>query len=299
MHHARQQERSIMVDSDLPQRPQRPREQLPITLFDGVVLAARADSGQIYLGLRDLCEALGLQVSSQRRRIVQDESLHLTQFRVQSGAQFRTLDFLLLEDVPIWLLSIQLNRVSDKAKERFAYVKAYLVQAVQRAFAELSNLPDAPSSSIEDLVELDRIEQAFTQLAELGQRQNALEQSQARAREAFRDLRSLLEEVRSRVQELEQRARATISVTQRGTIYQMVQQWGAVRAERDQKSAPGVAIRKCWSELNAAFGVSTYTDLPAARYTEIISYIKDHYRALSGRDLDALEQGRLENGDGS
>ncbi|NTU85958.1 MAG: hypothetical protein HGA45_42625, partial [Chloroflexales bacterium] len=60
-------------------RPPRPREQLPITLFEGVVLAARADDGRIYIGLRDLCEVLGLKVSGQRRRIITDEALHLTQ----------------------------------------------------------------------------------------------------------------------------------------------------------------------------------------------------------------------------
>jgi hypothetical protein len=39
------------------------------------------------------------------------------------------------------------------------------------------------------------------------------------------------------------------------------------------------------------------TDLPAARYDEIVGYIKDHYRAVSGRDLDAVEQAGLEMDD--
>lgn len=278
-------------------RPPRPREQLPITLFEGVVLAARADDGRIYIGLRDLCEVLSLKVSGQRRRIVADEALHLTQFRVQVGGQFRALDFLLLEDVPVWLLGVQQARVSAGAQERFGYVKTYLVRAVQRAFAELAGLPDAPSSEIEDLVDLDRIDQAFTQLADLGRRQEQLESSLNRARGAFRDIRSLLQEIQERVQELERQAKAMLSPTQRGTVYQMVQQWGTARAERDPKLTPGVGIRKSWAELNAAFGVSTYTQLPAGRYSEIVSYIKDHYRAITGRDLEAVEQASLEDAD--
>ena len=43
---------------------QLPREQLPITLFDGVVLAVRAADGQIYLVVRDLCTVLALIPSS-------------------------------------------------------------------------------------------------------------------------------------------------------------------------------------------------------------------------------------------
>jgi hypothetical protein len=188
--------------------------------------------------------------------------------------------------------------VSEQAKERFTYVKTYLVQAVQRAFAELTSLPSAPSSNVEDLADLDRIDRAFAQLAELGSRQEALEASQDRAREAFRDLRTFMSEIRSRVQALEQRARATISPSQRGTIYHMVQQWGAARAEQDARATEGAAIRKSWAELNAAFGVSTYTDLPAARYDEIVRYVKDRYSAITGRDLPAVEQAGLEDADG-
>jgi hypothetical protein len=280
-----------------PQRPQRPREQLPITLFDGVVLAVRGDNGLIHVGLRDLCGSLGLNHSAQRRRILLDEALHLTQFRVQSGSQFRTLDFLLLDDIPTWLLGVQEGRVGEGAQERFSYVKMYLVSAVQRAFMELSGLPDAPSSAIEDLADLDRIDQAFAQLAEIGRRQEALEGSQERARQAFRDLRTLFTEMRDRVQALERRVNVTLSPSQRGTIYQMVQQWGTARSERDPKVSPGVAIRRSWGELNAAFGVGTYTDLPAARYDEIVRYAKDRYRALTGRELDAVEQAGLEDTD--
>ena len=56
----------------------------------------------------------------------------------------------------------------------------------------------------------------------------------------------------------------------------------------------GAAIRACWRELNARFGVSTYTDLPAARYDEIVQFIKQQYHALTGEDLSAAEQGTME-----
>lgn len=268
----------------------RPREQLPITLFDSVVLAVRADDARIYLSLRDICEALGLAVNTQRRRILLDEALQLVQFRVQSGGQFRTLDFLPLDDISVWLLSIQQRRVSEQARERFSYVKTYLVRAVQRAFAELTGLPDAPSSSIEDLTELDRINQAFSQLAALSQRQEQIEQSQERARGAYRDLRSILDELRERMQALERHLETTLSPSQRGVIYHMVQRWGTARAERSKQLAPGAAIRKSWAELNAAFSVSTYTDLPATRYDAIVRYIKEQYHALTGETFEAFEQ---------
>lgn len=277
----------------------RPREQLPIPLFDGVVLAARSGEGLIFLDLRDLCSTLGLDVASQRRRILATEELHLVPFRVTvDGQQLRTRDFLLLDDVPVWLLSVQQRRVAPEVRERFSYVKTYLVAAVRQAFAQLTGLPDAPSSAIEDLGDLDRIDQALTQLAELGQRQAAIEQSQVRARTAYRDLHALLLELRERVQALEQQARTRLSPTQRGTIYRMVQTWGQARAERAPELTAGLAIRRSWAEVNARFGVGTYTDLPAARYDEIVQFVQERYRALTGGELSAVEQLGLEDGDG-
>ena len=60
-----------------------PLEQLPIPLFDGVVLAVRGKDGRIFLSLRDLCDVLGLEVSGQRRRIRRTDRLTLLSFRTQ------------------------------------------------------------------------------------------------------------------------------------------------------------------------------------------------------------------------
>jgi hypothetical protein len=46
-----------------------PAEQLPITLFDAVVLAVRAEDGTISLAIRDVCQALAIDFSTQLRRI--------------------------------------------------------------------------------------------------------------------------------------------------------------------------------------------------------------------------------------
>src|SRR5688500_8373202 len=118
----------------------RPREQLPIPLFDGAVLAVRGTDGRIFLSLRDLCIVLGLVLSGQRRRIRSNPRLTLLPFRVIIQGQLRNADFLLLDDVPLWLLTVQLNRVSAEVRVRFDYIQTYLVASVQRAFGELTGL---------------------------------------------------------------------------------------------------------------------------------------------------------------
>jgi P22_AR N-terminal domain/ORF6C domain len=275
-----------------------PREQLPITLFEHVILAARTDDGRIYLSLRDLCDALSLDLTAQRRRITANPSLHLIQLRVLQGRQLRVLDFLLLDDVSLWILNIQTRRVNQEVRARFDYVKTYLEASVRQAFAALTGLPAGPSSEIEDLAELDRIDQAFTELATLRDRQERIEHSQERARGAYGDLLQLVNELRARVQTLETQAKTRLTPAQRGTIYQMVQTWGEARAERDLKMTSGAAIHKCWRELNARFGISTYTDLPAGSVDAAVQFIKDQYRTLTGAELPAVEQAGLEGFDG-
>jgi hypothetical protein len=274
-------------------RPPDAVEQLPVPLFDGVVLAARSPDGAVYLALRDLCITLKLNLAAQRRRIRDDDNLHLLALRIFDGRQFRSLDFLLLDDVPTWILTIQLAAVNDEVRDRIRYIKEYLVGAVKAAFAQLTHLPDKPSRAIEDLRELDRIEQAFENLTSLASRQESLEQSQDRARMVFRDMQAQLVQLQSRIQVLEQQAKIRISPAQRGTLYNMVQRWGQAAATR-QKIDAGEGIRASWRLFNKRFDLATYTDLPAAYYDDAIQFIKEQYRGLTNREIDAVEQGGLE-----
>lgn len=280
-----------------------PREQLPITLFDGAVLAVRATDGSIYLVVQDLCTILGLIPSSQLRAIRADDRLHLAAFRLRIGRQVRTLDCLLLDDIPLWLIKVRPRRADVQAIERLRYVQAYLIASVQSAFASLTGLPDAPSNQIEDLQELDAIDQSFQALRELGERQVRIEESQDRAREVWRDLAAqirelqgivpLVAELRTRMQEIERQLDQRLSPEQRNTIYRLVQAYGEARATRASQSKPGVEIRKCWAEFNARFGIATYTDLPTARFDEAVQFVKGQYRTLTGEDFETGTQERL------
>jgi hypothetical protein len=288
------------VESDPVQLPQ---EQLPITLFDGVVLAVRAADGQIYLVVRDLCTALALTPSSQLRAIRADDRLHVLAFRLRIGRQVRTLDCLLLDDIPLWLVKVRPPRGNSHAAERLRYVQNYLTASVRTAFAALTGLPDAPSNQIEDLQELDVIDPSLQVLRDLAERQTHIEESQDRAREAWREIAAqirdlsgvlpVVEELRTRMQEVERQLRLRMSPQQRNAIYRLVQAYGEARATQSGQRQPGAEIRKCWAEFNARFDVATYTDLPADRFDEALQFVKAQYHALTGSDLETGIQEQL------
>lgn len=271
------------------------QEQLPITLFESVVLAVRVSDGLIYLSLRDLCTVLGLNLSSQRRRIVASSRLQasLIRLRVRTAGGRQEQDFFLLDNLSIWLMSVQERRVGASAMQRLGYVQEYLEQAVRAAFAALTGLPEDSSRQIEDLHELERIDHAFEALAE---RQGTLEQSQDRARMAWRDMAAQVRALTDRVQQLERQAGSKISDAQRGVIYQMVQTWGAAKATREPKHPRSAAYQACWALVKARFKLSRYEDLPASKYDECITFIRGSYRALTGEELIVNEQGELDLG---
>src|SRR5215216_2436223 len=244
----------------------RPREQLPVPLFDSAVLAVRGADGRIFLSLRDICAVLGLMLSGQRRRIRGNSRLTLQPFRVIIQGQLRNADFLLLDDVPLWLLTVQINRVSDDVRTRVDYIQTYLVTSVQRAFGELTGLTlgDQPSSAIEDLRELDRIDEAFQHLAEVSSRQD-------RAAHVVHDILEQLREMRDRVQQLESLAKSRINPQQRGTIYQMVQTWGEARAERIPNLEAGEPFAHAGAS-SAAFRWCALGWLPATVHWSFFSY---------------------------
>lgn len=281
-----------MADTDQPDSVLTPSEQLPITFFGSPVLAARRDDGRIYLNIRDLCGAALIDPSSQMRRIRSHPKLQagLVKFRVPTAGGPQAQDFLALERVATWLLTVNAARVSEDVRARLSYLQDYLVSEVHAAFMRLAGLPRDPGE-IEDLAELQRLDSALTALAE---RQESLESSQERARRAWRDISEQLRAIAARVDALEERGSSAISRPQRGYIYQLVQAWAEAKQRLDPQLSPKAAHATCWGVLKTQFRVARYEDLPASQYPAAVAFIRSAYRQLTGQALDLPEQTPLD-----
>lgn len=270
-----------------------PREQLPFTYFGSVVLAARHPDGTIYLSVRDLCDLLGVSRPSQMRRLRQHGELSkgLALFLVQTAGGPQPQEFLSLEMAPTWLLGISARARSEEVRSKLAYLQAYLVREVYAAYTRLAGLPEQSSRQIEDLEELRRLD---TSLSALAERQAQVEASQDRAREAWRSLSAQVREAVDRIAALEQQQEGAISRAQRGHLYQLVQAWGAAKSEQEPRLRRAAAFQTVWAAFKVRFALARYEDLPAARYREAVQFVKDNYRALTGRELELPEQGELD-----
>lgn len=287
---------------------ERPVEQVVITFFDLPCLAVRGSNGAIYLALRDLSDAVGVQLSAQLRRIRAHTQLRkgLRSFRVMTAGGFQDQEFLHLQVTATWLLMINSARTSPTTRQRLDYLQEYLVQEVYAAFARLTGLPEHATRDIEDLDDLRNVDTHLTALAEqqarlqerqetLEARQGALEASQDKARDAWREMRTDLRELLARMQAIETKQEGAITKAQRGYIYQLVMRWSEAEAERRQIGI-GAARAACWGTIKAKYKLARYEDLPIAKYTDCITFIKQAYTTITGADLDLPEQQTLDLG---
>lgn len=261
-------------------------EQMPITMFDEAVLAARTTDGLIYLVIADLCALVSLDTASQVRRIRTHEDLSegLARAAIDTGFGIKAQLFLQIDLCPIWFVTINTRRAKPSVRGRLQHLRRYLIAETYAAFARATGLPEQSSRQIEDLGELDRIDPALNDLAE---RQGRLEASQDKARQAWRALDA-------RVRALEYQVAGVISPAQRGHIYNLVHAWATARVERANTLTYSAAIASCWATLKARFRLARYTDLPAKEYDTCIAFIRASYRSLTGEELALPEQGELD-----
>lgn len=145
-------------------------------------------------------------------------------------------------------------------------------------------MPPGESRAIEDLAELTQFDDA---MAELARRQQQIEQSQDRARSAWRELDG-------RIRALEDKlGGGAISPAQRGYVYQMVQHWAQARLEREPALARGEAFAGCWAALKTRYRIAKYEHLPAGQYDDCVAYIRGAYQRLTGTQLELPAQGTL------
>jgi hypothetical protein len=255
-----------------------PVETLAVTFFEQPVLAARVADGTIFMSMRDLCAAVGLDARSQVRRLRADEDLRdgLQRLRVTTAGGPQEQDFLILEFVPAWITGVNRKRATPVVRERLRYLRLFSIREVYNAIARTAGLPEGPSSAIEDLDDLRHYDMSIEAIAE---RQAAIETSQERARAAWRE-----HEQRIRALEDQLNQPAVLSVTQRGHIYQLVQAWAQARIEHEHVSS-ATAFVGCWSAIKTRYKVAKYEHIPARSYDDCVDYIQRAYERMTGHPL--------------
>ena len=269
-----------------------PIETLVVTFFEHPCFTARLADGTIALSIRDLCDAIGLRLYSQLRRLRADPDLAegIVRLRVPTAGGMQDQDFLILEFVAAWVSTTDRSRASAIVQERLRYLRIFSIRHVNDAIARAAGLPEGPSRNIEELNDLSRYDEAIRGLA---QQQRAMEESQEKARQAWRD-----HELRLRTIETQLVGEVVLSRSQRGVIYQLVQSWAQARVEHEHITS-AAAFAGCWSAIKARYKVAKYEDIRASQFDDCVADIQRAYQQLTGIPLEVSEQGELPLGEAS
>lgn len=272
------------------EQAEEPVEQSPIPIFDTVALGVRSRDGHLWLAMNDLSIAVNVAPHAQRRRSRANPLLkeYLREFRVATAGGPQVQLFLQLEGVGLWVMTVNASTVNEAIRDRLIWLQKHLAQAVRRAFAEATGLPER-SSDIEDIDDLGRIDPIL----------QGIVAEQGELRSATKSLAAIVEELTSRVRALEAQRTTeapAISKAQRGHLYDLVLQWAAQLQLRNEGMTIGAARATCWATLKRKFKLAEYQHLPASRYDEAVAFVQAAYRDLGGGDLPAqtgLDLGEL------
>jgi len=138
------------ADSDDPSLPiLHANRQQQVVLVEGEEVTAvrvegeEGEGGGIYLPVRPMCAALGIDFSSQMQRIRRHDVMAeaLRRVRIETGGGAQVLQCLELESTLMWLATVEGRRVKESLRQRLHLYQRWVFKRVSEAFAAEAGLP--------------------------------------------------------------------------------------------------------------------------------------------------------------
>jgi len=251
-----------------------PIEQKEVTFYDDELTAIRADDGQIYVSIRHMCDALGIQrPQRQTDRIKRDEVLSDGLQRVPiMGTRGRQRTFVLRVDlVPLWLTGIETSRIGDEAQDKIVRYKREAAKVLWEAFQE-GRLTADPS--FEALLKTDspavQAYKTFQALTKLARSQILIE--------------AKLEDHELRLERIEATLGDTgksVTPDQASQISQAVKAIALELGKTTKRNEYGAI----YGEVYRREGITSYKLLPAHRFETVMKWLAEWYRQVTDKDL--------------
>jgi len=281
-------------------------EQRRVTLLaEDEIVAVRTPDGAIYLPVKPLCLNLGINDRGQIQRIRRDKAMAegLRQLRVETPARgLQLTQCLLLDFVPYWLSTVDIERVRPDAQERLFAYKTWVIRKVFEAFQQETGIGwdvEVAAAVPDEVLSLAHIRDMGLAIAAFAEQQIAFAaQQQAQGRridvldEGHGQLSARLDRaagvvgglVRS-VKALEQRLAPgnVLSEEQAAEVSDRVKTVAEALTARDV--AAGAAPRDWYGSLYRTlykrYNVAGYRRIRQEQYADVFSWLDDFHRAAT------------------
>lgn len=255
-------------------------EQKEVDFYGDELIAIRAVDGHIYVGLRQMCNALGIDMQAQRRRIerhvVLNEGLQggviLAPPGTGGGSQVARV--LRVDLVPLWLSGIRTKSVKDEVRPKLERFQRDAAKVLWEAFKEGRLSAD---DTFDELVKANTPEaKAFLMakaIYDMARQQLVLSnrvENQGRA----------IEQHEQRIEAIEAQLgddSRFIDTAQQMVVSQAVKAIALMLGGRSGRNE----FQGVWGEVYRQFQVTSYTQLPAARFDETMNFLRQWWESLT------------------
>jgi hypothetical protein len=253
-----------------------PIEEQTVGFYDDEIPVAIIEGGEVFVPLRPICDFLGVNYRSQRRRIDRDPVLskYTASITIDTPGGPQATPCISLDYLNGWLFGISAASVKEEIRDRVVLYqeKCYLV--LREAFQA-----PQPSETMSTLVQVREMGRAIMQMAqeqiEFERRLTTTEGRVEKAAVVYGDLTK-------RVETLEQRMGPGQPVTedQASQISQAVKTVAMTLSKVSGSNQYGAV----YGELYRKFGITSYKLLPAQRFNEAMEFLTEWNNELIGNE---------------
>jgi hypothetical protein len=259
-------------------------EQKEVEFYGDELTAVRAADGHIYVSVRHLCDALGIDRVSQTRRIKRQEMLDagyaggviLTPPGAGGGGGQQQAGLLRVDLVPLFLTGISIKAVRDEVQPKLKRFQQEAAKVLWEAFQEgrLTADPDFDAlleTADPDAVQAYQVLQAMARLARSHILLSGQVEQQAR----------ILDDHDRRLEAIETTLSDTgrnVTPDQASQISQAVKAVALAAGKKSGRNEFGAV----YGELYRKFGITSYKMLPNRRFEEAMNFLTNWYEDLTG-----------------
>jgi hypothetical protein len=246
-------------------------EQKTVDFYNDELTAVRANDGQVYVSVRHMCDALGIQrPQRQTDRIKRDEVLNNGLQRVPiMGTRGAQNTYVLRVDlVPLWLTGLETSRIDEDVRDKIIRYKREAAKVLWEAFQEGRLTTD---QSFSDLLEANSPAAQAYKLArammELARNQLLLESRLDTHDKRLGEYERRLEDVEATLGDTDR----FVTPDQASQISQAVKTVALKLGKKTGRNEYGAV----YGELYRKFGVTGYKQLPASKFQQAMNWLNE------------------------
>ncbi len=271
------------IEGQIPEES--PTRQQVIPFMGDDLAVAMTTGGGIYVALPGMCTALGLDHRSQLRRIRRTRALNagIRKIPLETRGGTQAVNCLSIDKVALWLAGIQTMQVSPGIREKIERYQDELAPVATRVFMQVMGIATTPPAGVDPRLTIlaEQYDVLMATAAFIAAHMESLAALPGQVTGVSAQLDQavkLLESLTTDIQQLQHQQ--TLTPAQKQHIKEAVQ-----RIVEDSVGKPGeMTHTQVYGTIFHRFRVNTYTELPAARYEEVMMFLRDLWkRATTGK----------------